>query len=149
MYKNILVPLDGSLEAERALPFAMDLVRLSGGKLILARVVPSAVVPPPLYSMADADIWLIRQKEFRQEAETYLSVVADSLSAAGAKPTCLVLAGPIGETLLRLIDQMGIDIVVVSTRKHGMVMRFLLGSTTDYLVHNAPVPVLLVRDRDE
>lgn len=149
MYQKILVPLDGSPAAEQALPFAVELARLSGGELMLARVVPSAVTPPPMYSMAEADTWLMRQAEFRQEAKAYLAVVAGSPPMAARQPACLVPAGPVGETLIQLIEQAGIDLVVMTIRRRGKLARFVMGSTTDHLVHNAPVTVMLVREREE
>ncbi len=40
MFRRILVPLDGSARAERALPMAARLAQASGGSLFLVRVVP-------------------------------------------------------------------------------------------------------------
>lgn len=39
MFKHVLVPLDGSLRAERALPLAARIVRVTGGSITLLRVV--------------------------------------------------------------------------------------------------------------
>lgn len=43
MFKRILVPLDGSARAERAIPVAARIARASGGSLILLRVVNASI----------------------------------------------------------------------------------------------------------
>lgn len=145
MYQHILVPLNGSPAAEMAIPFALRLRHLSGGELTLARVVPSPVIPPAGYSLADADTWLMRQAEMRQEAETYLAAVAAWPEVLRARPKTIVVAGIVGDSLLEIIQQEEIDILVMTTRQRPKLARWILGSTADYLVQHAPVPVLLVR----
>src|SRR5947199_10402518 len=82
MFKRILVPLDGSGRAERALPIAAHLARASGGSILLVRVVstepaslPSAPARPLLIqTVGEAD---------RTLAESYLAGVAGSDLLAG------------------------------------------------------------------
>lgn len=149
MYQKILVPLNGSPTAEEAIPYALELCRLSGGALTLARVVPSAVIPPAGYSLADAETWLMRQAEMRQEAESYLAAVAARPEMIQAGPKTMVMAGSVGDSLLAIIQQEEIDIVVMTTRQRPKLARWMLGSTADYLVQHAPIPVLLVRQNIE
>jgi nucleotide-binding universal stress UspA family protein len=75
MFQRIVVPLDGSPLAEQSLPYAAELRRLSGGALLLARIVPSPTVPPARFSMVDAEVWPIRQAQLEQEAVDYLGSV--------------------------------------------------------------------------
>lgn len=145
MYQNILVPLDGSLVAEEALSYALQLRRLSGGVITLVRVVPSATHPPALYSVADAGTWLFRQGELRAEAELYLAEVAARPEVAAANPRHLVIAGDVAQALLDLILQGTFDVLVMTTRNRRDPLRWVLGSVADYLVQRAPIPVLLVR----
>ncbi len=145
MYQKVLVPLDGSLVAEEAIPYALELCRLSGGTLTLARVAPSAIVPPARYSMADAGTWSILQGQMQAEAQAYLAEVADRPEVAAAHPRCLVIAGDVGESLLALIHRELFDVLVMATRDRKQPVRWVLGSTADYLVQRAPIPVLLVR----
>src|SRR5215472_7662965 len=61
MFRRILVPLDGSERAERALPVAARLAQFSGGSVILLRVVASPIeltrqsTDPSLQASLDAD----------------------------------------------------------------------------------------------
>ena len=47
MFKRILIPLDGSGRAERALPIAARMARAAGGSIILVRVVSTAPASMP------------------------------------------------------------------------------------------------------
>ncbi len=83
MFKRILVPLDGSGRAERALPIAARLARAAGGSIVLVRVLstepaslPSAPAKPILLqTIGEAD---------RILAESYLAGVAASELLKGA-----------------------------------------------------------------
>ena len=148
MYRAILVPLDGSPAAEAAVPYALALRRLSGGSLMLARVVPSAVEPPALYSMTDPETWLLRRRQMQAEAEAYLAALAARPDVAASRPRYAVPAGDVGPAIVHLIEHEAIDVLVMTTRQRHKVARWVLGSTADYLVQHAPVPVLLVRQND-
>lgn len=149
MYQKILVPLDGSPVAEQAIPYALELCRLSDGQMVLAQVIPSAIEPPARYSMAEADIWLLRQAQIRREVEAYLAQLARQSSVAGAETYYHVIAGEVGEGLLALIEREQCDVLVMTTRRRRKVARYVLGSVVDFLVQRAPIPVLLVRQNLE
>lgn len=148
MYQRILVPLDGSLAAEEALPYALELRRLSGGTLTLVRVAPSATQPPALYSMTDAETWFTRQRQMQAEAELYLAEIAARPEVAAANPQHLVMSGEVGQSLLNLIQQELFDVIVMATRDRRDPVRWMLGSVADYLVQRVPIPVLLVCQRE-
>lgn len=140
MYQNILVPLDGSLVAEEAIPYALELRRLSGGTIMLVRVVP--------YSMAAAELWLVHQRRRQAEAKLYLAEVASRLDIAADHLQHTVMSGDVGPSLLTLINQESFDVLVMTTRDRRDPVRWVLGSVADYLVQRAPIPVLLVRQRE-
>lgn len=148
MYRHILVPLDGSPIAEEAIPYALELRRISKGTIALARVVPSAVEPPALYSMTDAETWQFRQRQMIEEAEAYLAKMVARPDMAAAHPHIHVADGAVGYCLLALIERENIDILVMATRRRRHLARWVLGSVADTLVQQAPVPVLLVRHHE-
>ncbi len=141
MYQKILVPLDGSSAAEEAIPYALKLRRLSGGTLTLVRVVP--------HNMAAAELWYVRQRQLEAEAELYLADVASRLDIAAEYLQYTVMSGDVGQSLLTLIQPETFDLLVMATRDRRDPVRWVLGSVADYLVQRAPIPVLLVRQREE
>lgn len=148
MYQHILVPLDGSHVAEEALPYGVKLRQLSGGTLTLARIIPSAIEPPARYSIADAEPWLMRQHQMREEAEAYLAHIAARPDVGAARPYTHVAAGEVGYCLLALIEREGIEVVVMTIRHRRHLARWVLGDIADYMVEHAPIPVLLVRHHE-
>jgi nucleotide-binding universal stress UspA family protein len=135
MLKTILVPLDGSSASEQALPLAVSLARRANACLRLVTVRPpmpptSQVAPPPKeQDYVDMVAWRIRQT-------AHLSVFSS------------VLDGPIAKTLGDHALSVGASLIVMTTHGRGPFSRFWLGSVTDQLLRNAPVPLLVVRPRD-
>jgi nucleotide-binding universal stress UspA family protein len=144
MYRSILVPLDGSLPSEQSLPYVMTLARRSGAALQLAYVhTPLLVGEGTMYlGTPDVQLW--------EEEKKYLLSLADRLKKAGLeKVSAHVLEGPIAETLQEHALGNGCDLIVMTTHGRGPVSRFWLGSVADQLVHRVPMPLLLIRTREE
>ncbi|MAT99519.1 MAG: hypothetical protein CL608_20445 [Anaerolineaceae bacterium] len=141
MYQKTLLPLDGSSAAEEAIPYALELRRLSGGTLTLVRVVP--------HNIAAAELWHIHQRQLEAEAELYLAKVAARLDVTAEHLQYSIISGDVGQSLLTLIHQGPFDVLVMATRDRRDPVRWVLGSVADYLVQRAPIPVLLVRQNEE
>lgn len=144
MYRSILVPLDGSLPSEQSLPYAAALAQRSGAALRLALVhTPLLLAEGTLYLGApDVQLW--------EEEKKYLQSVVDRLKKAGLeKVSAHTLEGPIAETLQEHALSPACDLVVMTTHGRGPVSRFWLGSVADQLVHRLPMPLLLIRTREE
>ncbi len=147
MFQTILVPLDGSPLAEQSLPYAAELCRLSEGRLLLVRIVPSPTLPPARFSMVDAEVWPIRQAQLEEEAVDYLAGVNGRFEFSHTHVQTIIGRGPTRETLLRVIEEHEADVVVMTSRRRRGPVRWVLGSTADFLVQNSPVPVLLLREQ--
>jgi len=79
MFRRVLVPLDGSRMAERALPIAARIARASGGTIILVRVVTTPLGQQPTLtpSLPSGSIQAIVEMG-RAEANTYLRKITAS-----------------------------------------------------------------------
>lgn len=137
MMKTILVPLDGSPLAERALPYATALARAVGGRLILARAAHEAVLAGT--DRTGAQVAVIR------EAEGYLAGVAEGLTSAGLHVDAAVTYGGAVEGILLEADARRPDLIVMATHGRGGLGRWVYGSVAEAVLARAPVPVLLVR----
>jgi nucleotide-binding universal stress UspA family protein len=147
--KRILVPLDGSEFAERALEPALNLAARTGAQLHLATVV-SDLPPVPL---AAGDGELISQwfEEEEERARAYLSEVKGKVSAKapGTEVEDHVQLGPVGRTLQAIADEAEADLIILTTHGRGAWQRAWLGSVADQLIRNARRPLLLIREGDE
>jgi nucleotide-binding universal stress UspA family protein len=137
MFRTILVPLDGSPLAEKALPTAIQIARRTGATLHLSCVLTPASRPaeppgPP------------------REEETALDLAA--WRAQQAAPGTMVqtshINGPPAPALAEHATSVGADLVVMTTHGRGPLSRFWLGSVTDGLLRRCPVPMLVLRPAD-
>ena len=145
MYRRILVPLDGSALAERALPEAEELARLAGASMHLIRVVDLAHVArygSVGLSMEVAAFELLLADE-EIAARGYLERTAHDLQRRGLSATAEVRRGHAASEIVGAAT--GGDVIVMATHGRGGVTRWFLGSVAEAVVRRSPVPVLLVR----
>ena len=150
--RRVVVTLDGSEEAEQALPQAERLARAIGIPILLLRAVgfdevrvtlrrkrkpgePPFVQSPDLYEQA--------RIETVEEATRYLDAVAGRLRSEGLEVDRKVVEGA---PAFCLMWEMGEDdIAVVTTHGTSGYKRWSIGSVAEKLVREAPCPVLLQR----
>jgi nucleotide-binding universal stress UspA family protein len=144
MYKHILVPLDGSARAERAIPVAARIARASGGSVILLRVA-TAPVDTGKYSSAsgyveetvDADLIV---------ATSYLEHIAGSDELAGIKTEVKTFIGAIVPTILSASQSFHANIIVMCSHGYTGFKRWTLGSVADNVTRHSPIPVFVLRE---
>lgn len=143
--REIVVGLDGSRQAEAALPPAETLARTLSIPLTLVQVIQPlvAATDPALPFPMEYDQRITEVR--RREALDYLENVARRLRGDGntASAVAVVHYSP-AETLLELGRPERGSLLALGTRGRGGVKRLMLGSVADKLVREAAVPVLVV-----
>src|SRR5438046_3179128 len=129
MFKQIMVPLDGSALAERALPFAERLARASGATLHLVRVVD--VLAHPDWAPAPVYVPQGVYEAALQEATTYLAAQRERLTAAGLAVQTATPAAAVGTALLDYEREAPIDLVVLCSHGRSGLARLALGSVAE------------------
>jgi len=151
MIRSILVPLDGSVFGEHALPLALDLARKAKVTIHLAQVLlPAGSMGPEAPLVADSV--LLRRLAEQQKAvqQHYLDTIARQLTTAGApRVQTWLLDGEIAGMIRRQAETVATDLVVMSTHGRGRFARFWLGSVADELIRTVRIPLLLVRPGEE
>jgi len=141
---RLVVPLDGSPLAERALPVAASLANDLGLPIHLVRVVDFAMVKATVQAgVRAATASAQAQEAVRHEAEDYLAAQALQLRNRDLAATSEVRTGAPAAELLDAIRPG--DLVVLTTHGRGGLRRWLLGSMAEKLVRLASTPVLLMR----
>jgi len=144
MLKRIVVAIDGSQDADRALDLAADLAVRYGAALTLLTVVPPTVVPSyggPIYeppgqeSMTAIYDEVLASRKKRVEPQRI------------PKVETVRREGIVVEELLAYLDKDRPDLFVIGSRGLSAGKRLFMGSVSDALVHHAPCPVLVVRHR--
>jgi nucleotide-binding universal stress UspA family protein len=140
MFHNILVAVDGSVDADAALAHAIDLAESEHTRLTLMTAV--AEVPPTAYLMAGEEAGHLSENVHRQ-AEAVIRQARDRVPA-DLPVTTVLSEQPIRVALIRQLKEGHHDLVVMGSRGRGPVRAALLGSVSHYVLHHSPVPVLIV-----
>lgn len=145
MFKRILVLLDGSPRAERALPVAARIARAYGGSILLLQVVS----PPIDYGGGLAAGGLVTGEMIESEiavATSYLKTIATAEMLVGSATITEVLYGPPAQGILAYTEAQEADLIIMCNHDRTGITRWAMGSVAHRLVHQSPVPVLVLRD---
>jgi len=142
MFKKILVPLDGSAFAERAIDQVEKMAKESIAEVLLLKVVPSPLRKVPEAGQAE------ESKAFAESmarSTAYLEKIATRLGAISVKSRILVPSGEPYAEILAAAHKEDVDCIVMSTHGGTALARTLLGSTAEKVVYTTKRPVMLVK----
>ena len=153
MFKNILVPLDGSDVAEVVLGTTKGLAKALGARVSLIRVVDTSAITRTVMpasvdeSLVVNDLSIINQtvEAELKEAKDYLARVATGFSADGIEVSTQVRQGVAGEEIIEAIEEEHIDVAMVATHGRSGIKRTIFGSVADHLIRESGKPVLVIK----
>ena len=126
MYEKILVPLDGSELAERALPYVAELAKRLGSEAILLTVA----------TPGDPSERILR---------SYLQRRVDELRSLGARASLAVVPGDAAKVILDFANTNAIDLIVVSAHGRGGPGVWPMGSIANKVLQRSRIPMILVK----
>ena len=145
MYKKILVPLDGSVLAEKVLPHVTALAKGSGAEVTLASVVELSLGVAGAKLEAFPQAAAEQKAALRGEAMGYLEKVRRALKDLGVAAGVTLLEGDVASAIIACAEQKGFDLIAMATHGRSGIDRFVMGSIAEKVVRNASTPVLLIR----
>lgn len=138
--QKILVGVDGSEAAKRALDFALSLAESADAQLILLEVVEEFGPLPGQYGVPpggkDRVEWVAEQRF------TKIHPILEDTSVQWSRK---VVQGYPAEEICAAAEAEQVDLIVVGSHGHSAIGRFLVGSVSDRVVHHAPCSVTVVR----
>jgi nucleotide-binding universal stress UspA family protein len=144
-YSTILVPLDGSSLAERALPVAARITHSTGGSLVLLQALRASVEFES--GAASPALWALPvSPEERETAQRYLASVRQAQIRAETPVQMRIVAGPPAAMILAASVGLGADLIVLASHGRSGMGRWLLGSVAAEVVRDARIPVFVVRE---
>ena len=139
MFKKILVAYDGSEGAKLALEKRGEIVGAAHAELHLLAV---GRIPEYAETVSETE-------EAREQAKSYYSKVmedaAEHLKQRGLSAKFHIDFGKPADTILRIAEDLGVDLLVLGTHPHSAVRRRVLGATVDKVIDHAHCSVLVVR----
>ena len=145
MYKQLLVPVDGSEPSMLGLAEAIKIAKSDGSKLHLVHVVdelvPLGVDIPPKYIDQFIDALRAQGREILDKAQRV--VFEHALESEGV--LLETIGGRAADQIVQLAKQCKADLIVMGTHGRRGLRRLALGSDAELVIRSSPVPVLLVR----
>ena len=148
MYKNILVPIDGSTRSDKAAKEAAGLARAVGAKLTLFHC--AADYPAPVYAESAILTAQITSGQYRKEtvrvAEAVLAKAAAKLASSGLTVDTMHAVNALPyDAIVDAAAKKKCDLIVMASHGRRGLSGFLLGSETQKVLTHCKVPVLVVR----
>ncbi len=146
MFHNILVCVDGSVHADRALDEAIDLATAAHGRLTILTAIPR----PPYWGASPLTAAAVEPlaQELRHEAETALATAVTKVPQT-ISVTTVLSEKPIREALMERLQEGCYDLVVMGSRGRGALSSSFLGSVSHYALNHSAVPVLIIHSPDD
>ena len=150
MITQILVAVDGSDHASRAVDLAADLAERYGAGLTLLHVmseVGSAAIPPELSEYARLEHVRVTERDlFKSAASAIVHAAAERVASAGhPRPKTRIAEGHAAQEIIDAAEDIDADMIVMGRRGLGGVQSLLLGSTSHKVAHAAPCTVVTVK----
>jgi len=139
--RRILVPIDFSNHARRALHYATPLAVQFGARITLLHVIKRVVYP------TEMGIVVTDEKFVTASARKHLVKLGKKLVPENLRGKMLVRGGEPYDEIAYVARQLKTDLIVCTTHGYTGFKHVLLGSTAERLVRHAPCPVLTVRVR--
>lgn len=130
--RNIVVGVDGSPHANRALDWATDLALHSGAALVL---VNAATIEPEGFDTVTAKL---------NSSEVVLEEAAARVKRQGVHAETVSVPADARLAVEQVAEQRNADLVIVGTRGLGTLGKMILGSVASYLAQHVQRPVIVI-----
>jgi nucleotide-binding universal stress UspA family protein len=138
VYKKILVPLDGSTHATRALQEAIKVAQMTQGTITLLNVTPTG---SSIISTTKQQFYEILQNEGKNALAAGKKLAASS----GLEVETQMVEGDAIGQITKTAKNGNYDLIVMGARGIGTLSELVLGSVSHGVIKNAHCPVLVTR----
>lgn len=139
-FKNILIPLDGSKRAEKAMNSALDIAPGGSASITLAGV--SVVFKGHAF---EGDMRAVVEPDLKR-LEEYLDEQAEWLNAQGYQVDTVIRRGEPAEEILKLTEEISSDLVLMTSHGRTGLAVWLYGSVAERILRHSPCSVLVMKD---
>ncbi|VAV92270.1 hypothetical protein MNBD_ALPHA04-1952 [hydrothermal vent metagenome] len=129
MTKNILVATDLTARGDR--PFQRAAMLKNELKAAAAMIFVSSD-KAGIAELDEAVVLKQLRRNYGSETENFSVVIAE---------------GDVPKAIARAAEELDCDLIIVGAARHNNISDFFLGTAVDYLVRNAAIPVLVVKER--
>ena len=146
MFKNILIPTDGSEQSQRAVRAGVELAKLHGARITGVHVIPDYHLLIAYEGAFDPVTEERIEEEAKARADTYLGFIRTACADAGVQcATVCETSDHHYDAILRIAESNTCDLILMTSHGRKGLAAVLLGSETRKVLTHAKVPVLVVR----
>ncbi|MFH1328890.1 MAG: universal stress protein [Candidatus Bathyarchaeota archaeon] len=138
MYKAILIPIDGSVNAEKAAGHGLEIARLTNAKVVILYVIDNRL----FQGLSKSEI-VPYLKNLSAKAQEYIKKVSGMVPGLSYEE--IIVQGFPAEEIIKIAEDERIDLIVMGTRGITGPKRLLLGSTAEEAIKFAQCAVLVVK----
>lgn len=146
MYATILVPLDGSVRAEKILPHVEQMALSFGSRVILLRVVE------PIVTVSSADVFVPATDSFSaklEQAQVYLNDLKKKLQEKRIDAESRVIGSTIVDAICETAEHEKVDLIAMASHGRTGAARVFYGSVAAGVLHRVDRPLLIIRSRED
>ena len=143
-FTRIMLMTDFSKPSDLALEYALALARRYDARIYLTHIINADA-----YHMAEPGLAEMTYQRMRRAAEQGVADILISGKLRGIPHETLLCEGTLWPTVERLIQERGIDLVVIGTHGRGQLKKLFIGSVAEEVFRQANCPVLTVGPRTE
>ncbi len=136
--KNILVPIDGSKNSYRGLDKAMSIAKGYSTTI-------TGIYVFHLPRLAGIKLTKNMEKDARAKATRAIGIAKRRVEKNGISFKWKTSAGKTGDAILNTAKRIRADMIVIGARGLGAAKEKFLGSTSNYVMHKAKMPVMIVK----
>ena len=141
--KTILCPVDFSQASDKALQYAGGLAEDYGAKMHLLHVVEPVIPIAQEYIVGTIPV----TRTIEEVAKGHMAQVVENLQHRGIAVTSQVAMGDVHALIEETIATEQPDLIVMGSHARSGVERFFMGSVSEWLMHNSPVPILVISEK--
>ncbi len=130
MFQRILLPIDGTADSEKAVPYALGLAQSLGAEVVVCCVIPTPLTP--------------NSPNEERDTAKYVGRIAQRFRSAGLDVKTHVRRGEPAREIEKAALESNADAIVMATRSRQRLQKLMLGSVADLVVRDSQLPVLLV-----
>jgi nucleotide-binding universal stress UspA family protein len=146
MYKNILLPLDGSKRAEAILPHVENIAARYGARIVIL-IVEEPAIQLELDEVINAQRYLEERARMRKTITAYATRIIDQFKAKDIAAEFLIGKGPVAQAIVKTAAREDIDLVAMASHGRSGWSRTFYGSVAAAVLQNIDRPILMIRSR--
>lgn len=140
MFRRLLVPIDGSPPSNAAVTLAVDLARDQRAQVIFAH---ATEVLAERYAAWEGAAELPSEPAEQLVTKETLDRAQSAATVAGVDASTAVVHGEVIEAIMNLVEERGVDLIVMGSHGRSGIARALLGSKAEGMMRRSRVPVLI------